>query len=98
LAAFPGARGVSRAELDLADVSQLEAWPWADHDVVLNAAAYTAVDLAETADGRRAAWSVNAEAPAALARLAARHGFTLVHYSTDYVYDGSRAEHDEHEP
>ena len=57
---FPERRGVTRAELDLTDPDQLEAWPWAEHDVVLNAAAYTAVDLAETPDGRRAAWAVNA--------------------------------------
>jgi dTDP-4-dehydrorhamnose 3,5-epimerase len=98
LAAFPGARGVTRAELDLTDDRQLEAWPWAEHDVVLNAAAYTAVDLAETPDGRRAAWAVNAGAPAALTRLAVRHRFTLVHYSTDYVYDGLHEAHDEDEP
>ena len=53
---------------------------------------------AETPEGRRAAWAVNADGPAALARLAGRHGFTLVHFSTDYVYDGTRAEHDEDEP
>lgn len=98
LAAFPGAGGVTRAELDLGDAAQLESWPWAAHDVVLNAAAYTAVDLAETPEGRRTAWTVNAEAPAALARLATRHGFTVVHYSTDYVFDGSRDTHDEAEP
>lgn len=98
LAAFPGARGVTHGELDLGDADQLEAWPWPEHDLVLNAAAYTAVDLAETPDGRRSAWAVNAEAPAALTRLASRHGFTLVHYSTDYVYDGSRDQHDEGEP
>ncbi|MDX6358052.1 MAG: dTDP-4-dehydrorhamnose 3,5-epimerase/reductase [Nocardioidaceae bacterium] len=98
LRALPDARGVTRAELDLGDTEQLEAWPWSGHDVVLNAAAYTAVDLAETPDGRRSAWAVNAAAPAVLARLATRHGFTLVHYSTDYVYDGARAEHEEDEP
>ncbi len=97
-AGLPGARGVTRADLDLTDLDALERWPWGDHDVVLNAAAYTAVDRAETPEGRRTAWTVNAEAPAALARLAARRGFTLVHFSTDYVYDGSSAEHDEDEP
>jgi dTDP-4-dehydrorhamnose reductase len=96
--AFPGARCLTRAELDVTDADQLEAYPWGEHDVVLNAAAFTAVDLAETPDGRRAAWAVNAAAPAALARLAARRGFTLVHFSTDYVYDGSRELHDEDEP
>ncbi len=54
--------------------------------------------LAETADGRRTAWTLDAGLPAALARLAVRHGFTLVHYSTDYVFDGTRDEHDEDEP
>lgn len=56
-------------------------------DVVVNAAAYTAVDLAETE--REAAWRVNAEAPGVLAEACAAHGRLLVHYSTDYVFDGS---------
>ncbi len=55
-------------------------------DVVVNAVAYTAVDKAETdAD---TAFRVNAEAPAALARACAASGALLVHYSTDYVFDG----------
>jgi dTDP-4-dehydrorhamnose 3,5-epimerase len=98
LAAFPGARGVNRAELDVTDAAALERWPWRQHDVVLNAAAYTDVDAAETPGGRRSAWSVNAEAPARLAALATRHGFTLVQLSSDYVYDGRSAEHEETEP
>lgn len=98
LSAFPGARGVGRAELDLTDQAALERWPWREHDVVLNAAAYTDVEAAETPEGRRRAWAVNALGPATLARLAARHGFTLVHFSTDYVYDGAVEEHHEDEP
>ena len=98
LAAFPGARGIDAHDLDVTDPAALAAWPWPDHDLVLNAAAYTDVDAAETPAGRRAAWAVNAAAPAALAGLAVRHGFTLVHVSTDYVYDGTVAEHDEDEP
>jgi dTDP-4-dehydrorhamnose 3,5-epimerase len=94
---FPGALGIDRDELDLTDIESVARWPWAAHPVVLNAAAYTAVDAAETPDGRRQAWALNAEAPVALARLSARHGFTLVHYSTDYVFDGSRDEHGEDE-
>jgi dTDP-4-dehydrorhamnose 3,5-epimerase len=98
VAAFPGACAVTRSELDVTDSAALERWPWREHDVVLNAAAYTAVDAAETPEGRRTAWTVNAEAPARLAALATRHGFTLVQFSTDYVYEGQRIEHDEDEP
>ncbi len=53
---------------------------------VLNAAAYTAVDKAET--DAEAAYRINAEAPGALVRACAAAGIPLVHYSTDYVFDG----------
>ena len=86
---FPDAEGVGRDRLDLNDDDAVAAWPWADYDVVLNAAAYTAVDAAETPEGRVAAWAANATAPATLARLSAEHGFTLVHYSSEYVFDGT---------
>lgn len=56
-------------------------------DVIVNAAAYTAVDKAESEPAVAAA--VNAEAPGVLAREAAALGATLLHYSTDYVFDGS---------
>lgn len=56
-------------------------------DVIVNAAAYTAVDKAESEP--EAARRVNALAPAVLAREAAATGAWLVHYSTDYVFDGS---------
>jgi dTDP-4-dehydrorhamnose reductase len=56
-------------------------------DVIVNAAAYTAVDRAEAEPER--ARRINAEAPGALARAAAVAGAWLVHYSTDYVFDGS---------
>jgi dTDP-4-dehydrorhamnose reductase len=56
-------------------------------DVIVNAAAHTAVDKAESEP--RLAHTVNAEAPAVLAREAAAIGAWMVHYSTDYVFDGS---------
>lgn len=97
LAAIPGSEGVTRAELDITDADAVAAWPWHDYAVVLNAAAYTAVDAAETPEGRRSAWAANAAAPATLARLAREHGFTLVHYSSEYVFDGTAEEHTEDE-
>lgn len=89
-------RGV--AALDASDARALAAVPWRDYGVVLNAAAYTAVDAAETAEGRVAAWAANATGPALLARAADEHGFTLVHYSSEYVFDGTREVHTEDEP
>lgn len=58
--------------------------PW----LVVNAAAYTAVDAAET--DQDAAWRANRDGPAELARLCAQAGIPLIHVSTDYVYDGAK--------
>jgi dTDP-4-dehydrorhamnose reductase len=58
-------------------------------DLIVNPAAYTAVDRAE--DERELAFRVNAEAPGAMARWAAPRGVPLVHFSTDYVFDGGGA-------
>ena len=57
---------------------------------IVNAAAYTAVDKAESEPDL--AWRINAEAPSVLARAAADCGAWLMHYSTDYVFDGSGSE------
>lgn len=95
---FPGADLVDLDELDVTDPKQVAAWPWNEYGLVLNAAAYTAVDAAETPEGRRTAWAANAGAPATLARLAAEHRFTLVHYSSEYVFDGTVDPHTEDEP
>jgi dTDP-4-dehydrorhamnose 3,5-epimerase len=65
---------------------------------VINAAGYTKVDAAETKAGRREAWAVNVGGVAALVEAARRHHFTLVHVSSDYVFDGSEPLHTENEP
>jgi dTDP-4-dehydrorhamnose reductase/dTDP-4-dehydrorhamnose 3,5-epimerase len=97
-AAFPEADTRARAELDLTDAEAVAAFPWHEYAVVLNAAAYTAVDAAETHEGRVAAWAANATGPATLARLSREHGFTLVHFSSEYVFDGTVDAHTEDEP
>lgn len=56
--------------------------------IVINAAAYTSVDKAE--EEQALAMTVNADAPAELAKAARRHGALFVHYSTDYVFDGRK--------
>ncbi|WP_374227938.1 sugar nucleotide-binding protein [Nocardioides sp. TRM66260-LWL] len=97
LEVFPDAVGVDLDELDITDPEAVAGFPWSEYGLILNAAAYTAVDAAETTEGRRAAWAANAVAPALLAAAAARHGLTLVHYSSDYVFDGIAETHDEQE-
>jgi dTDP-4-dehydrorhamnose reductase len=57
------------------------------HDLIVNAAAYTAVDQAE--DERELAYRINVESPRMMAKWAARQGVPMVHFSTDYVFDGS---------
>jgi dTDP-4-dehydrorhamnose reductase len=58
-------------------------------NLIVNAAAYTAVDLAETDEVL--AYRINAEAPGVMAEEAKRLGASLIHYSTDYVYDGGKS-------
>lgn len=79
----------TRADFDLADPAIEGARRWRDYAAIVNAGAYTAVDLAETPEGRRDAWAANAQGPARLARIAAEFGITLVHVSSDYVFDGA---------
>jgi dTDP-4-dehydrorhamnose reductase len=79
-----------RAECDLADLDQLRAVVRQVNPVVIvNASAYTAVDRAESEP--ELAHRINAEAPGLLAEEAARSGALLLHYSTDYVFDGNKA-------
>lgn len=79
---------VGRNEINIQDQQALLlAVSTAAPDVVINAAAYTAVDLAE--DNRDAAFALNRDLPASLARICQRSNIPLVHISTDYVFDGT---------
>lgn len=88
LCSFGPLEVTSRETLDLRDTERVRRTvarlnPW----VIVNAAAYTSVDAAESEPDR--AYGVNAEGPRALTRAAQDTGAWLVHYSTDYVFDGS---------
>lgn len=89
-AALPGVTALRHTDLDIADAAAAPI-DWSAFDTVVNAAAFTDVDGAETAEGRPAAWRANAAGPAALAAVCRRHGSTLVHLSTEYVFDGRAA-------
>ncbi|MDB5178159.1 MAG: dTDP-4-dehydrorhamnose reductase [Patescibacteria group bacterium] len=95
---FPKAIAVDRDGLDITNAAALEAFDWSKVDVVLNAAAYTNVDGAEKPEGRVAAWQINAQAVANLARVATKRDLTMVHVSSEYVFDGTKVPHTEDEP
>ncbi|MEO0400167.1 MAG: dTDP-4-dehydrorhamnose reductase [Pseudomonadota bacterium] len=84
------ARAYGRPDLDLTDAASVESITSTvkESDVVINAAAYTAVDAAE--DEEAAAFKVNAEGAGRLAALAKRLDRPFIHLSTDYVYEGSK--------
>ena len=90
LAPLGEVHAVDRQMLDLADPDRLAAAVRElKPEVLVNAAAYTAVDRAESEP--EAAFAINARAPGILAEEALRLGALLVHYSTDYVFDGTKA-------
>jgi dTDP-4-dehydrorhamnose reductase len=81
---------VGTPEVDFSNLDSIRAAVRAaEPAVVVNSAAYTAVDKAESAP--ELAWAINAVAPGVIAEEAKRLGSLLIHYSTDYVYDGSKS-------
>jgi dTDP-4-dehydrorhamnose reductase len=89
LANRPNIRYIGRSECDLANADALS-----NHlnqfqpKLIVNASAYTAVDKAETDIDQ--AFAINAKAPEIMAKFATMHAATLLHYSTDYVFDGEK--------
>ena len=85
------------SEFDITDPDSYKKIDWSLYYAVVNCAGFTAVDSAETPEGRVAAWRTNAEGPAMLARACSGHGVILVHISSDYVFDGVQEVHGEDE-
>ena len=87
-AQFPTAISLTRDQFDLSNDAAYLSVDWSTVETVINASAYTKVDLAETADGRHEAWLANVAGVGKLARICEDHLITLVHISSDYVFDG----------
>lgn len=95
---YPGSQFADIDGLDITDPESVRTFDWAGIDIILNAAAYTNVDGAETDEGRIAAWKVNASAVSYLVEACQQYDITLVHISSDYVFDGTKEPHTEDEP
>src|SRR6059058_3579124 len=81
--------GFNHAQLDLSNLDKIREKLAGTHfDVLINAAAFTNVDLCETQSDQ--AFRVNAEAPGVLAEICGEKNARLIHFSTDYVFDGEK--------
>lgn len=94
---YPKAKFADVESLDISNRESVNNFDWSGVHTILNAAAYTNVDGAESAEGRVAAWKVNALAVGYLSQLAREKNLILVHISTDYVFDGTHKLHSEEE-
>ena len=83
--------GVDRDEMDVTDPdSVFKKMDEIQPDMVINASGYTAVDIAETPDGQQDAIAINGIAVGTLAEVCKKYDIPLVHFSTDYVFDGQK--------
>jgi dTDP-4-dehydrorhamnose reductase/dTDP-4-dehydrorhamnose 3,5-epimerase len=91
VSATPGLETYSRSQLDITSAESVAQLDGSTVGAIINAAAYTAVDSAETPEGRVAAWAINAQGPGNLADFCNEFDIPLVHVSSDYVFDGSKS-------
>lgn len=95
---YPDAIKTDSAELDITNEEAIKSFAWDDVSTIINTAAYTNVDGAETEEGKQAAEAVNYRAVGNLATVAAEKDILLIHISTEYVFDGTQGPHKEDEP
>lgn len=95
---YPDAQALTSDDLDIGNEQAIKNFDWSDVTTILNVAGYTNVDGAETDEGKIQAEKVNSQGVQNLAEVAKAHDITLVHISTDYVFDGRTSPHTEVEP
>ena len=94
---FPNAIALTRQELDITDEATVKSFDWQPNSVIINTAAWTDVDAAENPENFQQVDLVNHRAVRYLAEAATTHSLTLVHISSEYVFDGSQPIHSEDE-
>ena len=95
---FPNATALSRQDLDITNKTAVDSFDWQHGSIIINAAAWTNVDAAEKPENFHQVDLVNHQAVRFLAEAVTKHSLTLVHVSSEYVFDGSRIIHYEDEP
>jgi len=90
---YPNAQAADIDELDITSRESVTNFNWDGIKVIINGAAYTNVDGAETDEGRVASWKVNASAVGNLVSATSSRDITIVHISSDYVFDGTQNPH-----
>ena len=96
-----GLMGFDYCDIDTFDMSDPTAYAcvdWSLYGTVINCGSYTAVDRAETPEGRVLAWKANATGPALLSKVCAEHGITLAHISSDHLIEGTKETYDGDKP
>jgi dTDP-4-dehydrorhamnose 3,5-epimerase len=94
---YPEADAFNREQLDISNADSVHGIDWSLYDTVINAAAYVNADHSETPEGRRKTWLANAVGPRNLARIAIDNNLHLIHFSSEYVFDGTVENHNEDE-
>jgi dTDP-4-dehydrorhamnose reductase len=95
---YLNSKHVDVGEMDITKKESIFDYDWSGIKYIINAAAYTNVDGAETEEGRVVSWKVNASAVSNLVEIANQKNITMVHISSDYVFDGSKKSYNENEP
>jgi dTDP-4-dehydrorhamnose reductase len=95
---YPSATALDKSALDISSEDQVNSIDWSNYDVIINGAAYVNADKSETDQGRELTWRVNATGPRNLAKVAIENNLHLIHFSSEYVFDGTKENHQEDEP
>lgn len=95
---YPAADAYGHEDLDISDASQVDGIDWTQYDTIINAAAYVNADHSETPEGEAITWQANFEGPRNLARVAIQNNLHLIHFSSEYVFNGEISNHSEDEP
>ena len=96
---FPLADFAGKQDFDVTNAQHFDEINWSEYEYVINASGFTAVDDAESNAGRILAWETNVSGISRLVERCSQHRVTLLHISSDYVFDGVQAEpYDEYSP